>query len=147
EAITEGYIPFKEWNSQYITADEARARYNALKKWYAEHNHFWVSNGPYYLDTADATAHTAVLKPFRKLLQRELIISVEGSGTTDPEPGSHGYLGRETVTITAKPGFLSVLEKWVVDGVDKGASASLTITTDKPHTIRAVFRLWYEAVV
>jgi len=99
------------------------------------------------LETADITAHTAVLKPFRKLLQRELVISVEGGGTTDPEPGSHGYFGRETVTITAKPGFLSVLEKWVVDGEEKGASASITITTDKPHTIRAVFRMWYEAVI
>jgi peptide/nickel transport system substrate-binding protein len=147
EAITEGYIPFKELNSKYITAEEARARYNALKNWYAKYKHFWVGAGPYYLETADITAHTAVLKPFRKLLQRELVISVEGSGTTDPEPGSHGYFGRETVTITAKPGFLSVLEKWVVDGEEKGASASITVTTDKPHTIRAVFRMWYEAVI
>jgi len=147
EAITEGYVPFKELNSQYITVEQARERYNALKNWYSKYSHFWVGAGPYYLETADTTAHTAVLKPFRKLLQRELIISVEGGGTTDPEPGSHGYLGRETVTITAKPGVLSVLEKWVVDGVDKEASASITITTDKPHTIKAVFRVWYEAVI
>ncbi|MEM3647809.1 MAG: ABC transporter substrate-binding protein [Thermoproteota archaeon] len=147
EAISEGYIPFKEWNSQYITVEQARERYNALKNWYSKYHHFWVGAGPYYLDKADVMAHTVVLKPFRSLLQRELVISVEGSGTTDPEPGSHGYLGRETVTITAKPGFLSVLEKWVVDGVDKGASATITITTDKPHTIRAVFRVWYEAVI
>jgi len=147
EAITEGYIPFKELNSRYISVDEARARYSALKKWYSTYGHFWVGAGPYYLETADTMAKTAVLKPFRKLLQRELTISVEGSGTTDPEPGSHEYLGRETVTITAKPGFLSVLEKWVVDGAEKEASASITVTTDKPHTIRAVFRIWYEAVI
>lgn len=147
EAITEGYIPFRELNSQYISVDEARARYNALKKWYSTYRHFWVGAGPYYLETADITAHTAVLKPFRKLLQRELTISVEGSGTTDPEPGSHGYLGRETVTIRAKPGFLSVLEKWVVDGVEKGASETLTLVTDKPHSVKAVFRVWYEAVI
>ncbi|MGQ9596317.1 MAG: ABC transporter substrate-binding protein [Thermoproteota archaeon] len=146
EAITEGYIPFRELNSQYITVDEARARYNALKSWYSTYRHFWVGAGPYYLETADITAHTAVLKPFRKLLQRELVISVEGSGTTDPEPGSHDYFGREEVTITAKPGFLSVLEKWVVDGVEKGASATITVVSDKPHSVKAVFRLWYEAI-
>jgi peptide/nickel transport system substrate-binding protein len=147
EAISEGYIPFKEWNNKYITVEQARERYNALKNWYSKYHHFWVSNGPYYLDKADVMAHTTVLKSFRSLLQRELVISVEGSGTTDPEPGSHGYLGRETVTITAKPGFLSVLEKWVVDGAEREASTSITITTDKPHTIKAVFRMWYEAVI
>lgn len=147
EAITEGYIPFKELNSRYISVDEARARYNALKKWYDTYHHFWVGAGPYYLETADITAHTAVLKPFRKLLQRELVISVEGSGTTDPEPGSHGYFGREQVTIAAKPGFLSVLEKWVVDGVEKGASATITVISDRPHSIKAVFRVWYEAII
>ncbi|MEM2088075.1 MAG: ABC transporter substrate-binding protein [Thermoproteota archaeon] len=146
EAIAEGYIPFKELNSRYITVEEARARYNALKKWYTTYKHFWVGAGPYYLEVADVMAKTAVLKPFRKLLQRELVISVEGGGTTDPEPGTHEYLGRETVTITAKPGFLSILEKWVVDGVEKEASASITVTTDKPHTVRAVFRIWYEAI-
>jgi peptide/nickel transport system substrate-binding protein len=146
EAIAEGYIPFAELNKRYISVEEAKARYNALLKWYNEHRHFWVGAGPYYLDKVDITAHTATLKPFRKLLQRELIIAVEGFGTTDPAPGSHGYFGRESVTITAKPGFLWLLEKWIVDGEEKPASPSLTIVTDKPHVVKAVFRLWYEAI-
>jgi peptide/nickel transport system substrate-binding protein len=65
ESIAEGYIPFKEFMSKYVKVDEAKARYEALKKWYAEHKHFWVGDGPYYLDRADFTAHIAVLKANR----------------------------------------------------------------------------------
>ncbi len=66
EMIQTGYIPFKEWAGQFITADEAKARYQALKEWYNAHKHFWVGNGPFYLDSADYLAHTAVLKAFRQ---------------------------------------------------------------------------------
>ncbi len=65
ESIAEGYIPFKEFMGKYVTADEAKARYQALKSWYAERKHFWVGDGPFYLDKADFTAHIAVLKANR----------------------------------------------------------------------------------
>lgn len=65
EAIATGYIPFSEFNSRYITQDEAIARYQALKAWYETHRHFWVGDGPFYLDSVDYTAHTAVHKAFR----------------------------------------------------------------------------------
>ena len=64
ESIAEGYIPFKDFLSKYTTVDDAKARYNALKTWYTQHKHFWVGDGPYYLDTANTTAHSAVLKAF-----------------------------------------------------------------------------------
>jgi peptide/nickel transport system substrate-binding protein len=65
ESIAEGYIPFKDFLSKYTTVDDAKARYNALKTWYTQHKHFWVGDGPYYLDTADFNAHVAVLKANR----------------------------------------------------------------------------------
>uniref|UniRef100_A0A7C1GAH9 ABC transporter substrate-binding protein n=1 Tax=Thermofilum adornatum TaxID=1365176 RepID=A0A7C1GAH9_9CREN len=65
ESIAEGYIPFKDFLSRYTTVDDAKARYNALKTWYTQHKHFWVGDGPYYLDTADFNAHVAVLKANR----------------------------------------------------------------------------------
>jgi peptide/nickel transport system substrate-binding protein len=49
-AAAEGYIPFAPTLGQYITADEAAARYANLQAWYDEQNHFWVGTGPYYLD-------------------------------------------------------------------------------------------------
>jgi peptide/nickel transport system substrate-binding protein len=64
ESIAEGYIPFKDFLSNYTTVDDAKARYNALKTWYTQHKHFWVGDGPYYLDTANTTAHSTVLKAF-----------------------------------------------------------------------------------
>jgi peptide/nickel transport system substrate-binding protein len=64
ESIAEGYLPFKDFLSKYTTADEAIARYNALKAWYTQHKHFWVGDGPYYLDSANATTRSAVLKAF-----------------------------------------------------------------------------------
>ncbi|MBI3738678.1 MAG: ABC transporter substrate-binding protein, partial [Chloroflexi bacterium] len=47
---------------QYITADDAVARYNALKTWYTTHHHFWDGTGPYYLDSVDLNGFTAVVK-------------------------------------------------------------------------------------
>jgi len=65
EMIDTGYIPFSEWAGRYVTPDEAKARYRALKNWYNERGHFWVGDGPFYLERADFLAHTATLKANR----------------------------------------------------------------------------------
>ncbi|QOJ78458.1 ABC transporter substrate-binding protein [Infirmifilum lucidum] len=70
ESIAEGYIPFKEFMSKYTSVDEAKARYNALKSWFKDHGHFWVGNGPFYLDKADYNAHIAVLKANRNYVDK-----------------------------------------------------------------------------
>jgi peptide/nickel transport system substrate-binding protein len=49
EAIAENYIPFEPTLGQYVTADEAAARYANLKAFYEEYGHFWVGAGPYIL--------------------------------------------------------------------------------------------------
>jgi len=33
-----------------------------LKAWYTEHGHFWVGTGPYFLDSVDLNAKSAVVK-------------------------------------------------------------------------------------
>ncbi|MEM0042806.1 MAG: ABC transporter substrate-binding protein [Thermofilaceae archaeon] len=65
EMLDTGYIPFKEFASKYVTPEEAKARYQALLNWYQAHGHFWVGDGPFYLDSVDYLAHTAVLKANR----------------------------------------------------------------------------------
>ncbi|MEM2790634.1 MAG: ABC transporter substrate-binding protein [Thermofilaceae archaeon] len=65
EMLDTGYIPFEEFASKYVTPDEAKARYQALLTWYQAHSHFWVGDGPFYLDSVDYLAHTAVLKANR----------------------------------------------------------------------------------
>lgn len=62
QAITDKTIPFEPTLGQYITADEAVARYTALKDWYTERGHFWDGTGPYYLDSVDLNAGSAVVK-------------------------------------------------------------------------------------
>ena len=64
QAIADSYIPYAPALGQYITADEAVARYNNLKTFYGEHGHFWVATGPYVLDKVFLTEKTVVLKSF-----------------------------------------------------------------------------------
>lgn len=58
----EGYIPFKNFVGKYVSESIAKERFASLRKWYEKYGHFWVSNGPYYLEKVDLTAHTAILK-------------------------------------------------------------------------------------
>ncbi|MCL4824422.1 MAG: hypothetical protein KJZ57_09410, partial [Anaerolineales bacterium] len=64
QAETDKYVPYAPTMSQYVTADEAAARYANLQKWYADHGHFIVGTGPYYLDKAFLTEKTLTLKRY-----------------------------------------------------------------------------------
>jgi peptide/nickel transport system substrate-binding protein len=64
QAITDGTIPFEPTLGQYMTKDEAIARYQSYKAWYDAHKHFWVGTGPYYIDQAFLTEKSLVLKQF-----------------------------------------------------------------------------------
>jgi peptide/nickel transport system substrate-binding protein len=57
-------VPYAATLGQYVTADEATARYANLQKWYGEHGHFWVGTGPFYLDKVFTTEKSVVLKRF-----------------------------------------------------------------------------------
>jgi peptide/nickel transport system substrate-binding protein len=62
QAITDKYIPYAATLGQYITADQAVARYQNLKDWYKAHGNYWIGTGPYYLDRAYVTEKTLTLK-------------------------------------------------------------------------------------
>jgi peptide/nickel transport system substrate-binding protein len=63
QAVTDGNtIPFAPTLSEFVTADEAATRYENLNTWFADHNHFWVGTGPFYLDEVFTTEGNAVLK-------------------------------------------------------------------------------------
>jgi peptide/nickel transport system substrate-binding protein len=61
---TANYIP-PELNGM-VSESEAEARWSAYVAWYADMEHFYVSNGPYYFDHADTDALQISLKPFRE---------------------------------------------------------------------------------
>jgi peptide/nickel transport system substrate-binding protein len=62
EAIAAGTVPYAPTLGQYITADQAKARYNNLKAWFKVHGHYWIGTGPYYVDKAFLTEKTITLK-------------------------------------------------------------------------------------
>ena len=37
-------------NKMYAEESDLETRINALKNWYAEHNHLYISDGPFYID-------------------------------------------------------------------------------------------------
>ncbi len=64
KAIDEGYIPYANVLGKYISKDEAIARYQNLLNWYKSKRHFWVGDGPFYIDSVDTLARTVTLKRF-----------------------------------------------------------------------------------
>ena len=63
-AAVENYIPFAPTMSEYLTAEEAAARYAAAEAFYSDKGHMWIGTGPYYLDQVFLTEKSLTLKPF-----------------------------------------------------------------------------------
>jgi peptide/nickel transport system substrate-binding protein len=68
QAAEESYIPYSSFLSQYITQEEAAARWANLQEWYRRHGHFWVGTGPYYMDKVFPVEGTVLLKTFPNFL-------------------------------------------------------------------------------
>jgi peptide/nickel transport system substrate-binding protein len=64
QADGESFIPYAATLGQYITADQAKTRYDNLEKFYADHNHFWVNSGPFVLDKVFPVEDTLTLKRY-----------------------------------------------------------------------------------
>ncbi len=62
QAIADQYVPYAATLGEYITPEEAVARYTNLKTWVTEHNSYWIGTGPYYIDRAYMTEKTLTLK-------------------------------------------------------------------------------------
>ena len=60
--VASGYIPYAPTLGQYVTADEAIARYTNLQAWYAARGHFWVGTGPFYLESVYPVEGSLTLK-------------------------------------------------------------------------------------
>ena len=69
KSLTGGLIPYEKFFGKlgYITADEAKNRYSNYMKFYKQYGHFWVGDGPYFVEKVDAVAHTCTIKSIRLL--------------------------------------------------------------------------------
>lgn len=63
-ATAETLIPYAPTMSEYLTAEEATARYANLKAFNDTYGHYWLGTGPYILDSVFFTEKTAVVKHF-----------------------------------------------------------------------------------
>jgi hypothetical protein len=61
QAIAENYIPFEPTLGQFVTAEEAAAKYANLKSFYGEYGHFWNGTGPFILTDVRLVEKTATL--------------------------------------------------------------------------------------
>ena len=64
EAQAQGFIPFEPTLSQFITAEEAEARYDALSAWFEDKGHFLIGTGPFYLEAAHPIERIVHLRRF-----------------------------------------------------------------------------------
>jgi peptide/nickel transport system substrate-binding protein len=64
QAKGESYIPYAATLGEYISADDAAARYANLDTFYGEHDHFWVNTGPFVLDGVFPVEGTLSLKRY-----------------------------------------------------------------------------------
>ncbi|OPL14710.1 MAG: hypothetical protein AVO34_00830 [Firmicutes bacterium ML8_F2] len=64
-----------------------------------------------------------------------LMISIEGEGTTSPEPGNHAYNEGTTVNLNAEPAEGWLFEHWVIDEtIFEDAIQTVVITADMEAT-------------
>ncbi len=108
EAAGESLIPYAPTLGQYVTAAEAKARFDALKAFYTAHGHFWVGTGPYVLDKVFTTEKNAVLKnnpDFPDLANRWSSFSTPKLATASLDGPGQVKIGDEAtfdVTVTFK---------------------------------------------
>ncbi len=76
-----GYIPYAATLGQYITADQAKARYANLQAFYKAHNTMWIGTGPYFVDKVDTTAGSITMTRFADYM----FPSDQFSGFSTPE--------------------------------------------------------------
>ncbi len=58
----ENFVPYAATMSQYVSEDEVASRYTNLQEWFRRRGHFWVDNGPYFLERAFPVEGTLILQ-------------------------------------------------------------------------------------
>jgi hypothetical protein len=71
--------------------------------------------------------------------QYQLTISVTGTGSTSPSPGTTSHTAGSTVSVDAQPSTGWTLDHWELDGANVGAADPYSVTMNAAHTLTAVF--------
>ena len=65
-AIENNYLPWEGFLKDFISEEEVAQRYANAKAWYQEKGHFWIGNGPMYLEKAYPVERMVHLKRFEQ---------------------------------------------------------------------------------
>lgn len=65
-----GFVPYAGVLSDHMRDGEPAERYAALADWYAERNHFWIGDGPFYLHAVYPVERTVVLRRYEDFPDR-----------------------------------------------------------------------------
>jgi hypothetical protein len=147
KAAADKYIPYANVLGQYVTADEAAARYANLEKFYTDHGHLFIGTGPFFVDKAYPVEGTIILKRFADFADpldrwsgfaapRIAVAAVDGPATvTIGQPATFNV----TITYNEKPypqADLSAVSYIVKDANgDIALSGPATITGDGTATV------------
>jgi len=66
QAIETNYLPYADFLSQWISEEEIATRYANAKAWYEAKGHFWIGNGPMYLEAVYPVEKVVHLKRFEQ---------------------------------------------------------------------------------
>ncbi len=61
-AIASGFIPYEPTMGQFVTAEDATARYENLAEWNRVRGHFWIGTGPFFLQRAFPVEGNVILQ-------------------------------------------------------------------------------------
>ncbi|MEM7799301.1 MAG: ABC transporter substrate-binding protein [Chloroflexota bacterium] len=61
-ALADAYIPYEPTMGQFVTPEDATARYENLAEWFRTRGHFWVGTGPFFLQRAFPVEGNVILQ-------------------------------------------------------------------------------------
>jgi peptide/nickel transport system substrate-binding protein len=71
KAEANGSIPYEKTLGKWISKEQAKERYAALRKFYEKKKHFWIGNGPYLIDSIHSIEKTVVCKRFEEFKEAD----------------------------------------------------------------------------
>ncbi|MDP2952113.1 MAG: ABC transporter substrate-binding protein [Chloroflexota bacterium] len=101
KAQEEGFIPYPNAFGKYVGAEEARARYRALGEWRQQKGHFWVGQGPFYVESVHTVLKNIVLRRFEDVKANERWLAF-----TEPRIAQLKVSGPTRVTVGTQAEFL-----------------------------------------
>ncbi len=129
-AQAEQWLPYEQFLDDFVEPGEVAERYRALAAWRRDKGHFWVGNGPYYLESASPVAGSLVLRRFERFddpadkwvrFARPPVPVVELTGPTLVEPGT-AFEFKVAVTHDGQPYPRAAVESigfMLLDGDDR----------------------------